>query len=200
MKEVKGVEKSMTVGSGNYSYKGVPDKEVKDVFKNAMSKHGLCILPIGVKPTIHIERWQETNQYGTKMKQSVLAEVETKYLLLHDSGESIELAGYGIGVDSGDKASGKALTYSLKYTLLYTFLTPTGTIDDSDNTHSEEQEKPPAEVAAPKTKPKMTKEGFDKAMASENVEALTKALTSYEMDTDQMGGISLRIEELKDKK
>lgn len=137
MKAVDNVEKGMTVGTGGSSYKGVGDKDVKLIYKKAMSDNGLCILPIDVEPKTTVDRWEETNQYGTKTKQSVFTEVKTKYLLLHESGESAILAGYGQGVDSQDKGAGKATTYSLKYTLLYTFLTPTGDIDDSDKTHSE---------------------------------------------------------------
>ena len=44
--------------------------------------------------------------------------VKTKYLLLHESGESLELAGYGHGIDSQDKGAGKATTYAMKNALL----------------------------------------------------------------------------------
>jgi len=142
MEEVKGIDKSMTVGNGANSYKGVPDQEVKKIIGEAMRKNGLVILPTSVKPKIQIDRWAESGQYGEKQKQSVFTEVETEYLLIHDSGESITLSGYGHGVDSQDKGAGKATTYALKYTLLYMFLVPTGKIDDSDSTHSEHYETP----------------------------------------------------------
>ncbi len=140
MKDVKGIEKSMTVGSGNYSYKGVSDKGVKEVYNKSMIKHGPCILPLKVQDITDINRWEETNQYGTKQKLQVFTKVKTEYLLLHSSGESQQIAGYGHGIDSGDKGAGKATTYALRYALLYTFMTPTGKIDDSDNTHSNEIE------------------------------------------------------------
>lgn len=140
MKSVKGIEKNLTVGSGSFSYKGVSDKDVKETYSKAMIENGLCILPIEVKENeLSISRW--TDSYG-KNKQSVLCSVTTKYLLLHTSGESQEISGYGHGVDSQDKAAGKATTYAMKYALLYTFMTPTGKIDDSDTTHSEEHDMP----------------------------------------------------------
>jgi len=148
MEDVKGIDKTMTIGTGSSSYKGVPDQEVKKVIGESMKKHGLVLLPILVEPTIKIDRWEEIDQYSketpkaTKTKQSVFTEVKTKYLLLHDSGESMELAGYGQGVDTQDKGAGKATTYALKYTLLYTFLVPTGKIDDADVQHSEAHETP----------------------------------------------------------
>ena len=48
MKAVKGVEKDMTVGSGNYSYKGVSDYEVKKIYNAAMLENELCILPTDI--------------------------------------------------------------------------------------------------------------------------------------------------------
>lgn len=146
MNEVKGIEKSMTVGEGRMSYKGVPDQEVKKIIGSAMAKNGLAIVPIKVEPSIKIERWEETDNYGKlKPKQSVFTDVKVTYLLMHESGESQEICGYGQGVDSQDKGAGKATTYALKYALLYTFLIPTGNIDDSDNYHSEAIETPKAQ-------------------------------------------------------
>ena len=142
MKAVKGVEKNLTVGAGNASYKGVADKEVKEAYNKAMTENGLCILPLEIDPIIHIERWEEKTNYGIKQKQSIFTEVKTKYLLLHESGDSREIAGYGQGVDSQDKGAGKATTYALKYALLYTFMTPTGKIDDADNHHSNSTQLP----------------------------------------------------------
>lgn len=147
MKEVKGIDKTMTIGEGRNSYNGVPDQEVKKVIGEAMQKNGLCLLPISVEPKTRIDRWEQEDFYngksnGIKAKQSVFTECNTKYLLLHESGESIEVAGYGHGVDTQDKGAGKATTYALKYTLLYLFLVPTGKIYDSDNDHSDDKEVP----------------------------------------------------------
>lgn len=138
MNDVKNIDKNMSVGSGNYGYKGVADKDVKLIIGQAMQKHGLAIVPTSISPNMVVERWEE----GGKQKQSVFTEVQTKYLLIHESGESIEVSGYGQGVDSQDKSAGKATTYALKYTLLYLFMVPTGSIDDTDTTHSNEAPTP----------------------------------------------------------
>lgn len=144
---VQGIDKDMNVGTGGSSYKGVSDKSVKLKVGEAMRKAGLVILPTKVTPRTEVTRWEETSQYGsnppqTKQKQQVFTEVTTEYLLLHKSGESIKLEGYGHGVDSQDKGAGKATTYALKYTLLYTFLIATGHIDDADKDHSDELDVP----------------------------------------------------------
>jgi hypothetical protein len=145
MSEVKSIEKTMDVGTGGSSYKGVSDKVVKEVLQPMMLKHGLVIVPTAVEAKATTERWDATDYKGNPtVKQSTLTEVTTKYLLIHqESGESVELAGYGHGVDSQDKGAGKATTYALKYALLYTFLIPTGKIDDADSEHSENMDVPP---------------------------------------------------------
>lgn len=130
---VQNIEKNMTVGSYGNTYKGVADKDVKLAISAAMIEAGLTIAPITIEPKIKIERWEESG----KIKQSVFTEVNSSYLLMHESGEFIELQGYGHGVDTQDKSAGKATTYALKNTLLYTFLIATGSIDDTDNHHSD---------------------------------------------------------------
>ena len=168
MNDVKGIEKSMTIGTGQMAYKGVPDKEVKKIIGQSMAKNGLCILPIGITPTIKIERWDELDYNGKmKAKQSVFTEVYSTFLLMHESGESQEICGYGHGVDPQDKGAGKATTYALKYALLYSFLVPTGDIDDTDAIHSNEiQTKPQAKASKPQAKTGMPAPSqFDKEFA-----------------------------------
>lgn len=147
MTAVDWVAKSMTVWEWTkWEYKWVSDKDVKELIRTEMIKNWLSILPIAVNPKIQIDRWEEVDQYSKsvpkdmKTKQSIFTEVDTKYLLLHTSGESIELAGYWQWVDTQDKGAGKSTTYALKNTLLNMFLVPTGV--DTDNTHSDEYDIP----------------------------------------------------------
>ena len=159
MSEVKGMEKNSNVGSGRNSYNGTKDSDVKEVFNEALERNGLCILPTGIDETTELSRWEVEETWNgktqIKQKQSIFTKVTTKYLLLHDSGESVELSGYGHGVDSQDKGAGKATTYALKNCLLYTFLTPVGKIDDTDTNHSEE-------IVTPIIKKKLNDEQFDR--------------------------------------
>ena len=144
MLEVEGIEKNSMIGTGSYAYKGVKDQDVKRLIGKSMAKHGLCILPIGITPRLEVHRWDENG----KQKMSVFTEVDTRYLLKHVSGESQEVVGYGHGIDSQDKGSAKATTFALKNLLLYLFLIPTGDIEDTDSTHSEEIKTPPVKSMA----------------------------------------------------
>lgn len=187
MELVKGIDKGMTIGTGGNTYKGIADKDVKIIIGKAMKENGLCMLPTGVKKETTIQTWEEEDAWSKsipkerKRKQSVFTEVETEYLLLHESGESIILKGFGQGVDPQDKGAGKATTYALKYALLYAFMVPTGHIDDSDNHHSDEAKIPPPAAPAPPA-PKTPKpptvlndEGL-KLVLQGDLQVLTKAM------------------------
>ena len=181
MSEVQGMEKNSRVGTGGHAYDGTKYADVAEVFNKAMINNDLCILPIEVNDETQVDRWEETNNYGTKMKQSVFTKVRTKYLLLHNSGESVELAGYGHGVDPQDKSAGKATTYALKNVLLYTFLTPVGKMDDTDTKHSKEMDTPPAPKQPVKTKPVFTSANFKKAHELEAT--IDQIKTKYEVQS-----------------
>jgi hypothetical protein len=191
MDEVKSIDKSMTVGSGANSYKGVADKDVKYIIGQSMVKNGLTCVPIDVKPTTRIDRWEETSNYGAKQKQSIFVEVVVTYKMTYaKTNESIVIVGYGHGVDSQDKAAGKAMTYALKNALLYSFLVPTGAIDDTDKTHSD------AIPTPPKQKPKFPQDRFENGLTKVGngeltAEAFKKALEGFELTDLQTAAIKL---------
>ena len=178
MKDVRGMEKSSKVGQGRASYNGTKDSDVKEVFNDAMAKHGLCMIPQDIHEDTKIDSWDETTQFGTKRKQSVFTRVKVDYLLLHKSGQSMRVAGYGHGVDPQDKAAGKATTYAMKNALLYTFMTPVGKIDDTETTHSNDIPVPGTEAPKPakQEKPAPSKP-VKKRVAKEEAGGLTKAAT-----------------------
>ncbi len=163
MRSVKNIDKSMTVGTGQNSYKGVADKDVKYIIGTAMANNYLTCLPIEIDEDVKVDRWNEETQYGVKSKQSIFTKVKVKFQLTHSlSKESIVIVGYGHGVDSQDKSAGKAMTYALKNALLYSFLVPTGAIDDTDTTHSNNLPIP----NAVKAKPSINAERFQKALSA----------------------------------
>lgn len=196
MEEVKNIDKSMTIGTGTSAYKGVADKDVKRIIGEAMVKNGLAIFPIGIDESIQLSEWDETNQYGVKRKQSVFTRVKTTYLLTHTSGEHIELQGVGHGIDSQDKGAGKATTYALKYALLYTFMIPTGSIDDTDKTHSDDIKTPePATVTPPVTPPAAKAEPKAKAKLVHASPEYKKCVTAMK----GVRGIVYTIADMKEK-
>lgn len=201
MKAVKGMEKNSRVGKGKNAYDGTKYKDVAEVFNNALEKAGLCILPIGIQEETKVERWLEVDEWSKsdpkdmKSKQSIFTKVTTKYLLLHTSGESQELAGYGHGVDPQDKGAGKATTYALKNCLLYTFLTPVGKIDDTDPIHSDDIPIPP-QTTKEKTDDLDLQIAITAINGSKNLDDLKKNFEAY----NHKFGRVFTFSEAKDKK
>jgi hypothetical protein len=198
MEEVSFIEKSKTIGEGKNSYKGVSDEDVKKLIGQSMAKHGLAIFQIGIKPTTHIHRYTDNNGY---QKTSVFTEVVSKYRLCHVSGETIELEGYGHGVDSQDKSAGKATTYGLKYLLLYTFLVSTGKIDDADNTHSEAVEMPKEKKAPaiPTATDKAISKACDRIMNGET-DILEKMKAGFRLSEAQIQILESTLTQYKTEK
>lgn len=162
MAEIKSIEKNSLVGAGTASaYKGVSDVDVKAALKPLMAKYGLAVVPLSINSDTKVEKWVEDTKYGAKNKLQVFQIVKTTYLLTHTSGEWIKFSGEGHGIDSGDKAAGKATTYALKYALLYLFMVPVGDIDDADGQHNDDRPMPSANSrvpAAPKSNQKQQEE------------------------------------------
>ena len=184
MKEVRGMEKNSNVGSGKSSYNGTKDQDVKEVFNESMSKHGLCMIPFDIQEETQVDRWEEVDQWSKatpkamKQKQSVFTKAVVKYTLLHESGESTTVCGYGHGVDPQDKGAGKATTYAMKNALLYTFLTPVGKIDDAETTHSND-------ITTPIVKPKLTDEQFKKTLLADSKQ-IQAVIKKFDIDTDKL--------------
>ena len=191
MKAVKGMEKNSKVGVGNSSYNGTKDQDVKEVFNDALSQNGLCMIPQDIEEQTQIDRWEEVDSYSKAMKtkQSIFTKVKVKYLLLHTSGESVVVCGYGHGIDSQDKGAGKATTYAMKNALLYTFLTPVGKIDDTETTHSDEIKIPKIEA---EIKPVFLTEGQFALTMQGTKKSILAVLSKYngqrefKMTTDQL--------------
>jgi hypothetical protein len=197
MQAVKGMEKNSKVGDGNHSYNGTKDQDVKEVFNEALAKNGLCIMPIDLEEQTQVDRWEDAYK---KPKQSIFTKVKVKYLLLHDSGESIELVGYGHGIDTQDKGAGKATTYALKNCLLYTFLTPVGKIDDAETTHSNDlpiaqtKEQIEAEIRVNKIK-----ECISLIEKCDTLDSLEKTFLSFDVEFRKVKAIADKTTEIKEK-
>jgi len=211
MEDCKTIDKSMTVGKGKNSYKGVSDADVKMLIGSSMRKNGLIILPVDVEPKVTISSWETTDYSGNPTtKFSYFTEVKTKYKLIHSSGESEIISGYGHGTDPSDKGAGKATTYALKYSLLYTFLVATGAIDDTDNTHSDEAVKrvsstkkttPPSvkkEALSPK-KESLSDERFQAALtALRSGKATYERISSFDLSVNQLSELNKTVKEIEE--
>lgn len=139
--EISAVAKNIEVGSGRNAYKAVSEADVLSAVKPIEEKYGIYSYPYS-RNIIKDERYIVTSTYEdrgepkTVEKASMFVRVETVYRFINVDipTEFIDITTYGDGVDSQDKAPGKAMTYGDKYALLRAYKIRTG--DDPDENQS----------------------------------------------------------------
>lgn len=103
-----------------HKYTYASDADLLTVLQPLMAEAGLVLLPHKVE-THTVEH--NTDRKG---KPQWRTELTVTYLLLHTSGETMQVQAPGCGVDGEDKGVYKAMTGALKYALRHLFLVPVG--------------------------------------------------------------------------
>ena len=131
MKAIEYLTKDDKVEFGNTKYKAISEEKVTTAVRKELVKQGIVIIPIMQESTV-------TELIRTDKSVNQRADVHTRYRIqnIDDVNDFIEVESNGSGVDTQDKAVGKAMTYAYKYMLLRTFAIPTG--EDPDKISSAE--------------------------------------------------------------
>lgn len=140
--EIGTVAKNLTIPTGKTtSYKAVGEKDVLDAVKPLEAKYGVYSYAydrrvIDSGEVVSIKKDNKTEErYETKQIYLRL-EVTYRFVNMERPEEYVDIKSYGDGIDSGDKATGKAMTYADKYALLKAYKISTG--DDPDEEASNE--------------------------------------------------------------
>ena len=125
MKDIGAVSKDKTCKSnfGSYKFRGIDD--VMNALHPAMVKNGIFVVP-EVKENI---REVVTTKSGTQMNHSICT---IRYEFFADDGSCLECTVVGEGMDTGDKATNKAMSVAFKYACFQTFCIPTEDMIDPD--------------------------------------------------------------------
>lgn len=118
------------------SYKAVSERDVLDSIKPLEMKYRIFSYPISRK-LIDNDLLTNENEYGVKTSFYMRIETIYRFVNIDKPEEFIETITYGDGIDIGDKASGKAMTYADKYALMKVYKLSTG--DDPDKEGSPEK-------------------------------------------------------------
>ena len=137
--ELNAVAKNLRVGEGRSSYKAVGEADVLAAVKPLEAKYGVYSYPCSrriVESDIVTTRKEYNGQVTETSKYFLRIETDYRFVNVEKPDEFIIVTTYGDGVDSNDKAPGKAMTYGDKYALLKAYKVITG--DDPDQTASED--------------------------------------------------------------
>lgn len=138
--EIATVNKNLVVGEGKTSYKAVGEADVLKAVKELEFKHKVYSYPYS-RQIIESDILETEKTFNGNIQKSTrqFMRIETiyRFVNIEKPEEYIDIRTYGDGLDSGDKAPGKAMTYSDKYALLKAYKMITG--DDPDQNISEEE-------------------------------------------------------------
>lgn len=145
--EIGVVEKELEVKvTKTSSYKAVSERKVLDAVKPIERKYRMYSYPIKrevIDKDILVKESEyedyKTGEIKTSKTNTLFMRINTTYRFVNvDSpDEFIETNVYGDGLDTGDKAPGKAMTYADKYALMKAYKLSTG--DDPDKDPSPEK-------------------------------------------------------------
>lgn len=138
------VAKNLNVAvSKNNSYKATGEVDVLEAVKPLENKYGVYSYAIN-REIIASDILTQTTQYGERTSLFLRMKVTYRFVNTDNPKDYIETISFAEGIDSGDKASGKAMTYADKYALMKAYKISTG--EDPDQKASEEYKKPTKKV------------------------------------------------------
>ena len=139
------VAKNLNVAvSKKNSYKATGEVDVLEAVKPLENKYGVYSYAID-REIIESDTLTQNTQYGEKTSLFLRMKVTYRFVNTDNPQDYIETISFAEGIDSGDKASGKAMTYADKYALMKAYKISTG--EDPDQKASEEYKKPTKKVA-----------------------------------------------------
>lgn len=144
-----------TQGSG-YNFRGIDD--VFNAVSPLLAEHGLCILPRML--TRQCEE-RQSKAGGALFYVTVEAEFD---LVCAEDGSKHTIKTFGEAMDSGDKATNKAMSAAYKYAAFQAFAIPTEGDNDADSqTHEVATSKPAAPAAdnSPKARAQRITQGVN---------------------------------------
>lgn len=133
--EISTVAKNLFVDTGKSSYKAVGEADVLAAVKPIEAKHGVYSYPFE-RCIVESGEMVSQTKYGERKQLFMRVATVYRFVNVDNPDDFIDIQTYGDGVDTQDKAPGKAMTYGDKYALLKAYKIQTG--DDPDQNASED--------------------------------------------------------------
>ena len=190
MEEVPAIGKTKTNKVQGFKFRGIDD--VMNALQPLLSKNKVFIVPEILEQT----REERTTSKGGNLIYSIC---KIKYKFYAEDGTFIEAITIGEGMDSGDKATNKAMAIAMKYALFQVFCIPTEEMKDPDSESPEEsikKEKLVTETQAKTVYAIMKQKGLD---VEKNLKDNYGISNTSELTTKQYTNILTAIKKLPNK-
>lgn len=167
IEEIPAIGKTKENIQQKFKYRGIDD--VMNAMQPLLAKHKVFIVPQVLEQT----REERQTQKGGTLIYSIC---KIQYTFYAEDGSFVSAITIGEGMDSGDKATNKAMAIAMKYALFQVFCIPTDEMKDPD------AETPPEILTKAEEKIDKTKvEALKKVIENKNMtpEFLLQGLTYY---------------------
>lgn len=146
MQEVCAIAKDRKNVQQGYSFRGIDD--VYNELHPLLAKHKI----FSATNILEQRREEKPSKNGGVLTSSILT---VKFTFFAEDGSSVEVSTVGEGMDSGDKASNKAMAVAHKYALMQLFAIPTDDEKDPENDSPQPQKnsQPQRQAPAPRQAP-----------------------------------------------
>ena len=189
MEEVPSIGKTQRNKTQGFMYRGIDD--VINALQPLLAKNKVFIVPEILEQT----REERITSKGGNLIYSIC---KIKYKFYAEDGSSVEAITIGEGMDSGDKATNKAMAIAMKYALFQVFCIPTDEMKDPDSETPEQSTK----KNNAKTVLKPNNEDGEKPISETYIKAFTMWLKNHNISDDALLEILskyqyTKIEEIK---
>lgn len=135
--EIGIVEKNLKVQvTKTSSYNAVSERDILDSVKPIEKKYRVYSYPVK-REIVDNDILVKENEYGKTNTLYLRLKTTYRFVNLDKKDEFVDIDTYGDGLDTGDKATGKAMTYADKYALMKAYKISTG--DDPDKEPSPQE-------------------------------------------------------------
>lgn len=197
MSEIGAIGKEKRSQQG-FSYRGVDD--VMNALAPAFIKYRLFVVP----EVLEQSREERASARGGMLIYSIC---KIKYTFYAEDGSHVEVVTVGEGMDSGDKATNKAMSIAFKYACFQVFCIPTEEMVDPDaeghtltpkqGDNGKGQKKQPAKKGAEPTDAKMPAAAPAKRITQEEIGSIKGQVEKYSARGLKMEKI-LKMYQIKD--
>lgn len=190
MEEIPAIGKDQTNKTQGFKYRGIDD--VMNTLQPLLSKNKVFTVPQILEQT----REERTTNKGGNLIYSIC---KIKYIFYAEDGTYIEAVTVGEGMDSGDKATNKAMAIAMKYALFQVFCIPTEEMKDPDG-ETPEGSKPKNQLISAEDAKRLQEIMENKGL---NVQALLQKNynlnNTRELNSEQYAKIMIAIKDIPNK-
>lgn len=190
MEDIPAIGKDQTNKIQGFKYRGIDD--VMNTLQPLLSKNKVFIVP----QILEQNREERTTNKGGNLIYSIC---KIKYIFYAEDGTSVEAITIGEGMDSGDKATNKAMAIAMKYALFQVFCIPTEEMKDPDG-ETPEGSKPRSSTISAEDAKRLHEMMEAKGL---NVQALLQKNYSLnstaELNSEQYAKIMIKIKDIPNK-